>query len=245
MKVVSFNIRCTNDPDGHSVEERAPRLGAIISEYAPDIIGFQEYRPLWEPWWGCVVNDDYEEIKVDRGDGEGLVLLWRKEKYQALDKGCFWFAENPEIPSTDWDEKYHKARICAYVVLQDKKTGTIFTYMNTHYGFGDECQLKSSRLLYEKYRQLGNALTIITGDFNMKPDSQGYKMMTEYFTDVNAVTDRLSTPTFHNYGRSPGRIIDYCFISNKVVPVSYEVITKTFEGKYPSDHYGICVKLEI
>lgn len=245
MKVISFNIRCANDPNGHSIEERAPRLGATIAEYAPDIIGFQEYRPRWEPYWSAVINGDYEEMNVDRGDGEGLVLLWRKERFEALDKDFFWFADDPHEPSTDWDEKYHKPRICAYAVLRDRKTGTVFTYMNTHYGFGDDCQVKSSQLLYEKCRELGNELTIITGDFNMKPDSLGYKAMTGYFADVNAATDRLATTTFHKYGCTTGAIIDYCFISDRVVPVSYEVITKTFDGKYPSDHYGICVTLDI
>lgn len=246
MKVISFNIRCTNDPNGHSIEERAPRLGAIIAEYAPDVIGFQEYRPKWELYWSAVINgDDYEEMNVDRGDGEGLVLLWRRDKFQALKKGYFWFADDPETPCADWDEKYHKPRICAYAVLKENSTGAVFTYMNTHYGFGKECQLKSSELIYKKSQTLKSGPVVITGDFNMQPDSPGYKAMTGYFTDVNAVTDKLSMPTFHDYGRTEGKLIDYCFINDAVTPVSYKVITKTFDGKYPSDHYGICVKLEI
>ena len=48
LKVISFNIRCSNDPNGNSVVERAPRLAEITSRYDADIIGFQEYRPRWE-----------------------------------------------------------------------------------------------------------------------------------------------------------------------------------------------------
>ena len=48
LKVISFNIRCMDDKDGHSVKERAPRLRKVIEPYAPDVMGFQEYTPLWE-----------------------------------------------------------------------------------------------------------------------------------------------------------------------------------------------------
>ena len=49
IKVVSYNIRYTNDPNGRSVEERAPRLKKLLEEYDPDIIGFQEVTPIWLP----------------------------------------------------------------------------------------------------------------------------------------------------------------------------------------------------
>lgn len=48
INVISFNIRCCDDPDGYSVVERAPRLSKITEPYNADIIGFQEYRPRWE-----------------------------------------------------------------------------------------------------------------------------------------------------------------------------------------------------
>ena len=39
IKVVSFNIRCANDKNGHSREERAPRLMSAIKSREPDVIG--------------------------------------------------------------------------------------------------------------------------------------------------------------------------------------------------------------
>ena len=32
LKIVSFNIRCCDDKDGHSIPERAPRLHAAIAK---------------------------------------------------------------------------------------------------------------------------------------------------------------------------------------------------------------------
>ena len=48
LRVMSFNIRCCDDVNGNSIAERAPRLAKIISGYAPDVLGVQEYRPTWE-----------------------------------------------------------------------------------------------------------------------------------------------------------------------------------------------------
>ena len=45
ISVISFNIRCCNDPNGNSIAERAPRLDTITSMYDADVIGFQECRP--------------------------------------------------------------------------------------------------------------------------------------------------------------------------------------------------------
>jgi endonuclease/exonuclease/phosphatase family metal-dependent hydrolase len=49
INVMSFNIRCCDDPNGYSVAERAPRLKSIVSGYNPDVICFQEFREIWEP----------------------------------------------------------------------------------------------------------------------------------------------------------------------------------------------------
>lgn len=246
MKLLSFNIRCANDPDGHSIAERASRVSAVLKAYAPDIVGFQEYHTRWEDAWPQVEDPAYGQLKVDRGDGEGLVLWWRKAAFQVLEQGHFWFADDPRIPSTDWDEKYHKPRICAYLVLKEIKTGKVFTYMNVHYGFGAEGHMKNAKLLKDWAQKLGHP-AIVAGDFNMTPDTPGYKAMAEAFTDANRATDGLTDYTYHGYGfsRFPPSQLDYCFVTDGVTPHSFAILKDTFEGKYPSDHYPIAVELSL
>ncbi len=246
LKIISFNIRNSNDKNGHSIAERAPRLKKLISNYSPDIIGLQEYNARWEKYFEEVRNSNYEILNIDRGDGESSPMLWRKDKFEVIKTGHFWFGDNPDVPSTDWDEIFHCPRICAYAVLMDKQSGAEFTFMNTHYGFGEKGQSKSSKLIFDYSKKIGNYPTVVTGDFNMKSDTLGYKTLTKYFTDVNTATQNILTPTFHNYGNTEkSRIIDYCFVNDKVTPVLYKVLTETFDGKYPSDHYGILAKVEI
>lgn len=250
LKVVSFNIRNCDDKNGHTRAERAPRLYNIISEADPDVMGLQEIRIPWEEYINKYFGEKYEifnKYRNETTDVEAAPILWKKEKFQLIDKGYFWLSDTPEIESKGWDEVYDCYRMCSYVILKDKQSGESFTFMNTHYGFGDNCQTASSRLIKEYADKISNLPTFITGDFNMTPTSLGYKEMTKYFTDVNTVTTNYKGTTYHGYNPESinDKHIDYCFINSKVTAVSYKVLDKTFDGKFPSDHYGLSIELKV
>ena len=248
IKAISFNIRCCDDKDGHAIEERAPRLAEAVLPYDADVIGLQEYRPKWEAPIEKYFGDKYEIFNKYRDDVrfESAPILWKKDKFELINKGYFWLSDTPEIMSRGWDELPHN-RICEYVILSCKETGEKFTYLNTHYGFGDDCHIKSSRLIAEYANKLSDLPTFVTGDFNMTPSMAGYAEITKHFTDVNAVTEKSTATTYHGYEpeKHADSHIDYCFINDKVQPLSWELIDKTFDGKYPSDHYGLFVRLDI
>ena len=250
LKVISFNIRCCDDDNGNSVKERAPRLSAVVNSYDADVIGFQEYTPLWEEYVDKYFCNNYELFNVYRdniGWLESAPILWKKDKFNCLNKGCFWLSDTPEVMSNGWDLLGYN-RICLYAVLQDKTSGKTFTVMNTHFGFGDECHIKSIQLIKKYAQTISNNPTSITGDFNMQPTSLGYKEITKsYFNDVNALTVNDKSDTFHGY-KLPNKVgehIDYCFINNKIKPINYKIITDAVNGQYPSDHYGVYSELEI
>lgn len=250
LKVVSFNIRCCDDKNGHAISERAPRLNAVISPYDADIIAFQEVREKWEEHIDKYFMKDYNmflKYRDDVEDKEAVAILWKKEAYELVDKGNFWLSDTPEVKSKGWDERFDCYRQCAYVILKDKTTGSMFTVMNTHYGFGDNCQTKSSKLLYEYSKNISDYPTFITGDFNMTPESAGYKEIVRYFTDVNAECDNYTGNTYHGYDPSVPRDthIDYVFSGEGVKPLCQKLIDKTIEGMYPSDHYGLYSELEM
>ena len=249
LKIISFNIRCANDPDGHSILERAPRLAKVTMPFDADIIGFQEYRPSWESLIDELYGKEYHIFNKYRCSDkpESAPILWKKDKFELIDKGYFWLSDTPEEESRGWDERYNCKRMCEYVILAPNDGSSPFTVMNTHFGFGDGCQTKSARLIYEFSKKISDFPTFITGDFNMRPDSAGYGEITKYFTDVNAVTAKDKRNTFHGYAphKYLDEHIDYCFIDNNIKPVCWELIDETVDGKYPSDHYGIFIRLEI
>jgi endonuclease/exonuclease/phosphatase family metal-dependent hydrolase len=250
ISVISFNIRCCDDKDGNSINKRAPRLAKITEKYDADIIGFQEYRPDWKKPIEKFYSEKYDIFSKYRNlteDIEASPILWRKDKFECIETGYFWLSDTPEVESRGWDEVYNCYRMCLYVTLKDKKNGECFTVMNTHFGFGDEGQIKSARLIFEYSKKISKYPTFIVGDFNMKPDSQGYKAMTENLIDTNAVTARDFGTTYHGYHPETVKDehIDYCFVDEKIKPVSYKIIKDTIGGKYPSDHFGIYLELNI
>lgn len=246
LKLISFNIRYGDDPDGNSIVERAPRLAEITKRYDADIIGFQEFTVPWEeqiekfyPEYEMFLK--YRSVK----ELEAAPILWKKGKFELLDKGYFWLSDTPEVESRGWDELYNCWRMCEYVILKHIESGKVFTHMNTHYGFGDKGQVDSSKLIYEYAGKISQNPTFITGDFNMRPTSLGYAEMVKHFTDVNAVTVNDRRTTYHGYGKVDNEHIDYCFINDQIKPKSLKIIDETIDGKYPTDHYGLFVELEI
>lgn len=246
LNVVSFNIRCANDKDGHTIAERAPRLKTILDGVDADVIGFQECKNDWETILPRDYGDQYEIFLVHRGDTESIPILWKKDKFSCIKKGVFWLSDTPEEPSKGWDERYDCFRICMYAVLQDKESGSRFCFMNTHYGFGDKCQTDSSDLIHKYNKQIADLPTLITGDFNMRPSAAGYAQITKYYRDVNKCTLNYTGTTFHGYApETKNSHIDYCFINESIKPVKTVLLDRSFDGKYPSDHFGLYFELEL
>lgn len=246
LKLISFNIRCCDDKDGNSIKERAPRLAEVTKSYDADIIAFQEYTVPWEEQI-AKFYPQYEMFSKYRStqELESAPILWKKGSFECLDKGYFWLSDTPEVESRGWDALYNCWRMCEYVVLKHIESGKVFTHMNTHYGFGDKGQVDSSRLIYEYSCKISQNPTFVTGDFNMRPDSLGYAEMVKHFTDVNSVTANDRRTTYHGYGMVDNEHIDYCFIDGKIKPISLKLIDETVDGKYPTDHYGLFVELDI
>lgn len=249
IKAVSFNIRFCDDPDGNTIAERAPRLKKILMPLDADVIGLQESSERWEPFLNSDYGDKYEIFLVHRSskDSEATPIMWKKERFNCIDKGFFWLSDTPDVESRGWDERFNCYRICLWCVLEEKKTGERFFFMNTHYGFGDKGQSDSSDLIASRRNALTTLPTVITGDFNMTPDMAGYKVMTRHFDDVNALTAKNMGTTYHGY--DPVKIndqhIDYCFISKEVTPLSYSHIEDMVDGKYPTDHFGLLIELTL
>ena len=250
LKTMSFNIRGRDDPNGNSVAERAPRLHDIISRYDPDLLGLQEYRPTWDEHF-CHrflgEYDMYNQYRTDEGTLESSPLLWKKERFELEKRGSFWLSDTPDVMSGGWDEKYNVNRICSYVILKEKKSGKQFCFMNTHFGFGDNCQTKSAKLIYEYSKKISDLPTFCTGDFNMTDDSAGYKEITKFFTDLNKVTANEGGCTYHGYApeKHNSSPIDFIFIDGKIHPVDFKIIREKADDKFPSDHYGIIGEIEV
>lgn len=253
LKILSFNVRYRDDSNGHSIIERGPRILEILQTANADLMGFQEYTPQMKDVlaeklsWDYEVFDKFRSEKADT-DWESAPIFWKKERFDCIDKGYFWLSDTPNVESKGWDELYDCYRICMWVVLKDKQTAKEFIYMNTHFGFGNKGQCDSVRLMKKYASKIGDLPAVFTGDFNLKPETEPYTVMVEDFYDVNKATVCDRRFTYHGYSIQPKEgqeHIDYCFVNDGVIPKGFEIITKTFDGKFASDHYAILAEIEI
>ena len=247
MKVLSFNIRCADDPNGHSKQERAPRIKSIIDQYDPDLMGFQE---VTEKWLGYIEADYLEKygmyslFRCSDPDREAAAIFYKKELFELKDCSTFWYSDTPDVPSKGWCSWGHY-RVCSWALLTEKASGKDVLYLNTHYGFSDKCQLDSTELVFKFLEEKKADRVIFTGDFNMTPDTPAYKLMTERLKDANALTTKDKERTFHGYTTDKGCVIDYCFVDGKLTVESSQVIRTTYDGKYPSDHYPVLTEISL
>lgn len=248
IKVITFNIRCANDRNGHSIDERAPRLKKVLDQYDADLIGFQEAVPKWMEHLEEDYGAEYEIFNKYRAthNREGTPMMWKKSRFECLDKGYFWHSDTPDIESPGWDSMGYY-RICLWAKLRDKQDGSELVFFNTHYGFGDYCQVNSGRLILEHIKAMNANAAIVTADFNMTPASAGYKKLTEQLVDVNMETVKDRGVTYQGYNpEHTGSLIDFCFVTpGTITPITSKRLTETFDGKFPSDHFGIYSEIEM
>ena len=250
IKLITFNLRCANDPDGHSIDERAPRLKTVLDRLDADLIGFQEVVPRWMEHLEAEYGDDYEIFNKYRAanNKEATPMMWKKDRFECVDKGYFWLSNTPDIESQGWDS-IGCYRICLWAKLIDKTTGEDFVFFNTHYGFGDQCQIDSGKLILEHMKVMKVDAAFVTADFNMYPGSPGYKTLTAELVDCNAATLNYTGTTYHGYhpeNHVNGKPIDFCFATpNTVEPTKAVLLDDCFDGKYPSDHFGFYFELEL
>ena len=103
----------------------------------------------------------FNKYRARRGDVESSPILWKKDKFECLKTGYFWLSDTPETESKGWDELFDCYRMCVYAILKNKQTDKIFTFMNTHFGFGDIGQLKSVDLIYDYSKNISSHPTFI------------------------------------------------------------------------------------
>lgn len=252
--VGSFNLRYANPGDsGNLWSQRAPMVSALIRFHRFDILGTQEGLP-------GMLDDisralpEYQCYGIGRDDGkdagEHSAIFFRKDQFTMLDHGDFWLSETPDKPSLGWDATCCN-RICSWVLLQDRKTHKKLYVFNTHYDYQkDLARNESSKLILQKIKAIaGQAPVLFMGDLNGGYDSPWYKAIagSGILSDTH---DKAPHPydantSFHGFGRllRGNDAIDHVFASAQFSVLRWGILTDSFHGKYPSDHFPILTEL--
>lgn len=260
VRVMSFNIRMDTPEDSlNQWSNRKDFACDMIRFHHPDLIGAQEvlHHQLVDLKQRL---PEYESVGVGREDGkekgEYSAVFYRKDRFKLLDQHTFWLSETPEVAGKKgWDAVCE--RVVTWVKLQDKESGKIFYFFNTHFDhMGKIARQESCKLLKNRVNEIaGNAPVIVTGDFNASPRSSVVLSLTNpndpaHLTDSREMAAFRYGPefSFHDYGKlAPERlaIIDFIFVKGVGQVLQSAVITDTRGPLYVSDHYPILSILKL
>jgi endonuclease/exonuclease/phosphatase family metal-dependent hydrolase len=269
LRVMSFNIRNSRakekaaennwaDKD-HPRRERAIR---VIRKNEPDLLGVQEARP-------DQVNDlkdalsEYTFNGVGRDDGksggEFCGIFYRTERFVQTGAGSFWLSATPEKPGTSFYTALTACpRIASWVRLKDKAAGGEFVLLNMHWDhISQPARESSASLVRERLASLGNDLPwIVIGDFNAHEDSSEVKKLFgkedssgRVLVDSYRVIHPKPSPdesSFNDWvGTKKGSRIDFILCTRQFKPVSANIVRRSYDGLWPSDHYPVVATLRL
>ncbi|WP_167613316.1 endonuclease/exonuclease/phosphatase family protein [Maribellus sediminis] len=256
FSVISFNIRYNNPGDGiNAWPNRIALVNGLLNFYEPGIFGLQEalYDQILDIEKGL---PDYKWFGVGRDDGdkagEFIPIFYNTKKFILIESGHFWLSEDCNKPGLGWDAACN--RITTWGKFQSKVTGKKFFVFNTHFDhMGDEARKNSAKLIHEKINELtaGNGFPVIlTGDFNLTPETQPIGMIKKYLSDSREISEEPPYGPVGTYnGFKPGsegnNRIDYIFVNDKVKVLKYAAISDTKENRSPSDHLPLFVEVQL
>lgn len=254
--VATFNLRYDNPRDsGNLWSTRAQYVSALIRFHDFDVFGTQE---ALKNQLDSISNTlpYYARYGKGRDDGqekgEHSAVFYKKDKFTLLKSGDFWLSQTPDKPSLGWDATCCN-RICSWVLLKDKQSGKEFYFFNAHFDHqGVQARRESGKLIVQKIKEIaGTKPVIFTGDLNGGQDSEWVTtvansgIVRDSYKDVKY--PYRNNASFNSFSGSRGsmQIIDHIFLSKQFTASKWGVLTDTYHGKYPSDHFPVVAVVQL
>jgi endonuclease/exonuclease/phosphatase family metal-dependent hydrolase len=254
LVVGSFNIHYTAPWQEKMIwEHRREAVVEVLRRGDADIIGFQEMETFTGGHW----NQENRQLDwvLEHFPGYAVTafgdpqvypstqpILYRKNRFQALDQGFFFFAPNPDqIYARPWEGRY--PAFCSWARLRDYQNGATFYLYNVHLDHSSlRNRLNSARLVADRTasrEHLEDGL-IVLGDFN----SPRFFRPVRILADSGLEVAETRGSTFHfNRGITLEPAIDHVLYSPEFEHKSTQVIRERINGQWPSDHFPLFVTL--
>lgn len=256
LKVGSYNLRYDNQTDaaaGNGWTLRYPVIAQIIKFNDLDVFGVQEgFHHMLNNLVDSLPGYKWIGVGRDGGQkGEHSAIYYKAAKFKLLKSGNFWLSPaDTEKPNVGWDAAL--TRVCTWAQFKEIKTGFVFNFFNVHMDHvGVLARNESAKLIIAKMKEMTNGKpTILTGDFNANQNSDAYLTINEsgLLKDsyVLSPVKLANGPTFNGFkidGNNSNARIDHIFVTKQFKVKRYGILTQTFNGKLPSDHYPIVVNV--
>ena len=253
LRMATYNIRYDNPGDsGNLWKDRKSYVAGLIRYHGFEIFGVQEalHHQLNDLSAALPGFSFYGRGRDDgKTAGEHSSVFYRTDLFDLMDKGDFWLSETPDKPGPGWDATLH--RICSWVKLKDKRSGKAFHVFNAHYDHrGVQARIGSSKLILQKIKAIaGDGPVVFMGDLNGNRESDWYKTLSasDWLADSHFQAGSVYAPngSFNAFRTDAvGKdVIDHIFVTRHFKPRSWAVLTDTYFGKFPSDHFPVFAEL--
>jgi endonuclease/exonuclease/phosphatase family metal-dependent hydrolase len=248
LKLVTFNIRVdTPIDDANRFSFRKSALITYLKEQSADIYGFQEVLPDMNMAVARGLTE-YSWVGAPRSEnGEACPIYYRSDRIQVIDSGTFWLSPTSDRQSVIAGS--HFIRIASFIVFRYHDFPTL-AYFNTHLDYAsDEISKKQFGFLLEKANEIADkheALLIVGGDFNAKPDSK--TVLEASCHGLISIYKQALKPsvTYHNFGNiMTGEPIDHIFFDQRIKLLDCQIDTRCYNSTWLSDHYPVIAQLAV
>lgn len=256
MNIATYNIRYDSKQDsieGNGWKARYPNIAQLIRFNDLDIFGIQEgqYHQLTN------LNDSlpgYKWFGAGRDDGqhggEHSAIFYKADRFKILKSGNFWMSPVTDKPNKGWDAMF--PRMCTWIQFKENKTGLVFYFFNLHMDHvGVIARRESAKLVLAKVKEMaGKVPTILTGDFNVDQNNESYTLINTsgLLKDAYVLSPTKLAPanTFNgfNVNTAGDSRIDHIFVTDRFKVSRYGILTNTYHGRLPSDHYPVVVTVK-
>ncbi|MCQ2114996.1 MAG: endonuclease/exonuclease/phosphatase family protein [Bacteroidales bacterium] len=251
VTVMSYNIRLSKGEDGtNSWPYRCYAAATMISDQLPDVFGTQETLPdqikfITTNFDGHQGRPGYKGVGVGRDngkhEGEHMMIFYNKKTIKMCKWGTYWLSETPDKVSFGWDAKCR--RTATWALLQDKRSGKKFFFVNTHLDHRGAVARKEGLAVVVKRIQAMNPdhyPMVLMGDFNVYPDDPCMDDLKTMMLDARLTGKKTDTkPSYHGWGKE-SKVIDYIYYSDFSCCEEFQTITKPYlDRNFVSDHNPI------
>jgi endonuclease/exonuclease/phosphatase family metal-dependent hydrolase len=252
LTVMTFNIRYDNPGDSiNAWPNRVAIVCGLLRNEKPDLLGLQE--ALWYQYEEIdSAISGYSSVSRGRDDGRKMgemnSVFYNINRFDYVRDSTFWLSETPNRPgSKGWGASL--PRIVTWVELKEKTSQKPLYYFNTHFAHdSDSARMMSAGILLKAVKRIaGKNRFVITGDFNMSPQSKAYTILMEKSSSrailqdsylISQVKPEGPAYTTNSFRDTPGRNrIDYIFVRRGMKVLSTSVIVKKEGPVFVSDHW--------
>lgn len=252
LNVATYNLRLNIASDGPNAwPQRKEAVKALIRFHEFDLLGTQE--GLLDQLQDLAAMPGWAWVGAGRDDGqhggEHAAIFYRTARFELLAHGDFWLSPTPDRPSMGWDGRCCK-RIASWARLTDRASGLRFYVFNAHFDHeGVQARRESALLMLRKIGEIAGREPVISmGDYNTTPATEPIAIFSASLRDARAASE---SPPYGPVGTFNGfRLdapmadrIDYVFVGPRWRVLKYGVLSDTLDGRFPSDHHPVLVRL--